>query len=85
MDISNFPGHLLGLDYFHGKKPKTPLAQLEAMAQKYENLIFGPTLSACMSACLDLPKDFYCLSRSPLYALSETIKTPKGYCWHFLL
>ena len=55
------------------------------MAQKYENLIFEPTLSAYMSACQYLPMDFYCLSESPPYALSKTIKIPMGYCWHFLL
>ena len=55
------------------------------MAQKYENLIFRPTLSAFMSACQYLPMDFYCLSESPPYALSKTTKVPVGYCWHFFL
>ena len=55
------------------------------MAQKYRNLIFRPTLSAYMSACQYLPMDFYCLSESPPYVLSKTIKIPMGYCWHFLL
>ena len=54
------------------------------MAQKYKNSIFEPTLSAHMSACQYLPMDFYCLSETPLYALSKTIKVPMG-CWHFLL
>ena len=49
MDIFNVPGHFLGLDYVHNKKPNAKinlaLASLEAMAQKYENLIFWPTLT----------------------------------------
>ena len=38
-----------------------------------------------ISVCQYLPMDFYCLSESPPYALSRTIKVPMGYCWHFLL
>ena len=34
------------------------------MAQKYEKLIFGQTLSTYISACQDLPMDFYYLSES---------------------
>ena len=33
----------------------------------------------------DLPMDFYCLSESPPYALSKTVKIPMGHCWQFLL
>ena len=44
------------------------------MAQKYEKLIFGQTLSTYISACQDLPMDFYCLSESlTLYQKLETV------------
>ena len=39
MDIFNAPKYLTDLDYIHDKKQRLP--QLEAMAQKYENVIFG--------------------------------------------
>ena len=55
------------------------------MAQKYENLIFEPILSAYMLACQYLSMDFECLYESPPYALSKTIKITMGYYWHFLL
>ena len=32
-----------------------------------------------------MPMDFYCLSETPPYDLSKTMKVPMGYCWHFLL
>ena len=41
------------------------------------------SLGAYMSGCQYLPMDFYCLSASPPYALSKTMKISMAYSWHF--
>ena len=77
----NVPGHFLGLDYM--TKKQIGLWCSEKPWLKSMKIKFSGQLWMLMSQYLSI--DFYCISESPPYTLSKTIKIPTGNCWHFLL
>ena len=86
IDIFSVPGNFLGLDYIHmTKNQRLTFSIAKIHGSKGQKFNFWPTLSAYILVCQYLPVDFYCLSESPPYALSKTIKVPMGYYCHFLL
>ena len=76
----NVPGHFLGLDYMTKNQR---LAFGAARNHDYMKNKFSGQLWMLTSQYLSI--DFYCLSESPPYTLSKTIKISTGYYWHFLL
>ena len=73
MAIFKVTEHFPGLDYIHEKKRKTDLWR------SYEKCLY------VSMAIPNLPMDFYCLSESPPYVLSKTMKNTHGILSAFLV